>query len=50
LRRDPIIGSSMKKRFIHLDLMVWKNARGPLGTIASLKLVPSFLIQVETLK
>jgi len=26
-RKDPIIGSSIKKRFIHLDLMVWKNAR-----------------------
>ena len=25
--RDPIIGYSTKKRFIHHDLMVWKNAR-----------------------
>ena len=27
LSRDPIIGSSTNKRFTHLDLMVWKNAR-----------------------
>ena len=25
--RDPVIGSNKKKRFIHLNLMIWKNAR-----------------------
>ena len=47
--RDPIVDSSMKKTFIHLDLMVWKNARETIRN-DSLKLGPSFLIQVETSK
>ena len=27
LSRDPMVGSSTKERFIHFDLLIWKDTR-----------------------
>ena len=32
LRRNPIVSSSMKKRLIHPNLMVWKDRRNTIGS------------------
>ena len=32
LSRDPIVGSSTKKRLIHPYLMVWKDTRKTIGS------------------
>ena len=31
MRRNPIVGSSTKKRFIHPNLMVWEDIRKTIG-------------------
>ena len=38
----------MKKRLIHLNLMVWKDTRMTIGAIESLKLGLSLLIKAKT--
>ena len=49
-RRNPIVGSSIKKRLIHLDLMVGKDTRKTIGSNGILESSPSLLIQAETSK
>ena len=45
------VSSSTKERFLHLDLVIWKDVRETKnGMRVSLKLGPNFLIHAETSK
>ena len=50
LSRNPKVGSSLKERFIHLNLMILEDAEEIERMRASLKLGPSFLFHAKTSK